>query len=529
MKKWLAKTKRAVGEIRDLLDEKTFHAPELRPLSRVHRFIHFWVLVWKSFSRNRGPARAAALAYTTLLALIPMIFVVVSVSSSILRQEGGQRVNKFIDHFLVSMTPPLAVTNNPQNEVNSTSTNTQSSANPTNTENFAANSQTNFPSATVGSGNTNAPSDANTAIASRQQLVQKINDFIRSIQSGTLGVTGIAGLIIAAILMLRSIETTFNDIWGVTQSRHWWAQVMQYSAVLLIGPTLLAVGLGLTGSQHLESAREMFTRMPFFSHLLFKTTPVVLLCLAFAGFYVVMPNTKVHWSAALVGGLVSGLLWHLNNYLSVLYVSRWITNSKIYGSLAVIPIFMAGVYISWWILLFGAQVAYAYQNRAAYLQEKQTEVVNQRGREFVALRLMECIGMRFQHAEPPASIAEIAERLAVPSRLIQQIIQNLLSSRLVVEISGLELAYVPARPLEQITCHDILLAMRVGWGQELATREEPARVGVFGEFEKIMEAEKRAASSVTLRMMVDRTEHLAAMAGKPVKAVTEGKGSGQVE
>ncbi|HZV35958.1 MAG TPA: hypothetical protein VFB72_15385, partial [Verrucomicrobiae bacterium] len=140
----------------------------------------------------------------------------------------------------------------------------------------------------------------------------------------------------------------------------------------------------------------------------------------------------------------------------------------------------------------------------------------------------ECIAMRFQRAEPPAGIAEIADRLAVPSRLIQQIIQTLLASRLVVEVAGIELSYAPARPLEQITCHDVLLAMRgVDLCEGFATREEPARVGVFGEFEKIMEAERLAASSVTLRAMVDRSELLAAMAGKPVKAVTEGNPNGK--
>ena len=98
-----------------------------------------------------------------------------------------------------------------------------------------------------------------------------------------------------------------------------------------------------------------------------------------------MPNTKVHWRAALAGGLAGGMLFHLNNVVSVLYVSRVVSNSKIYGSLGLVPVFMIGLYFSWLILLFGAQVAYAFQNRATYLEEKQVENINQRGREFVAL------------------------------------------------------------------------------------------------------------------------------------------------
>ena len=73
----------------------------------------------------------------------------------------------------------------------------------------------------------------------------------------------------------------------------------------------------------------------------------------------------------------------------------------------------------------------------------------------------------------------MADGLAVPTRLVQQIMQTLMAARLVVEVAGEEMAYAPARPLETITCHDILLALRAGQGQELATRDEPARARKF--------------------------------------------------
>src|ERR1051325_11987130 len=112
-----------------------------------------------------------------------------------------------------------------------------------------------------------------------------------------------------------------------------------------------------------------------------------------------IPNTKVRWKAAVVGGAVGGILFHLNNLVSVLYVSRVVSNSRIYGSLALVPVAMIGLYFSWLILLFGAQVAYAFQNRATYLEEKQIENINQRGREFISLRLMTCVSRRFGQGE----------------------------------------------------------------------------------------------------------------------------------
>src|SRR6185503_8162483 len=136
--------------------------------------------------------------------------------------------------------------------------------------------------------------------------------------------------------------------------------------------------------------------------------------------------------------------------------------------------------------------------RATYLEEKQVEHINQRGREFVALRLMTRLGQSFVRGEKPPDVVEIGRQLGVPTRLVQQVLQTLCAAQLVIEVAGPEPAFLPARPLEKITCHDLLHAMRASVGQELATRDEPTRHEVSGEFKRIEEAERHAASAVTL-------------------------------
>jgi DNA-binding IscR family transcriptional regulator len=98
----------------------------------------------------------------------------------------------------------------------------------------------------------------------------------------------------------------------------------------------------------------------------------------------------------------------------------------------------------------------------------------------------------------------MAASLGVPTRLIRQVMQTLCNARIVVEVNGQETSYLPARPLETITCYDILHAMRASQGHELATREEPSRQEVYGEFHRIQEAERAAASSVNLLALVNR-------------------------
>jgi membrane protein len=499
---------------RALLDERVLRSPT--DLSKWHRFVHFWILVARSFARNRCPVRASAMAYTTVLALIPMLAVAVSITSGLLKKEGEESIDRFIVKLVANVTSAALVDKTAPGDAASTPSPERPSALATNLPMaLASQPDTNRVASATPSyaGSTNdLPAFARhaEAVKARRAIARYIHQFIQNTRSGTLGVTGTALLVFVAIAMLTRVEETFNDIWGVARGRSWFVRIMLYWSIISLAPILLAVALGLATGPHLEATRRLLTTMPLMSSFVapvaFQVGPILVLGVTFALVYVLIPNTPVHWGAALVGGLVGGILFHLNNLLSVLYVSRVVSNTTMYGSLGLVPVFMIGLYFSWLILLFGAQVAYAYQNRLAYFEEKQVEAINQRGREFVALRLMTGIGQRFLAGEPPLAVAELAEALAVPTRLAQQVMQTLATARLVVEASGEEPTFVPARPLENITCHDILLAMRAGQGQELSTRDESTRQEIYGEFRRIEEAERQAASTVTVMALAGRTQ-----------------------
>jgi membrane protein len=336
------------------------------------------------------------------------------------------------------------------------------------------------------------------AVRARRQLARSIHQFIRNTRSSALGITGTLALIFTAISMLGTIETTFNDIWGVARGRSWFMRVVVYWSVISLAPIFLALAVGLASGSHSDSTRRLVTSTPLVSALVFRVLPVVLLMFALAAFYRFMPNTKVHWNAALVGGALAGILWHLNSLVSVLYVSRVVSNSRIYGSLGLVPVFMIGLYLFWWILLFGAQVAYAFQNRASYMEQRQVETIDQRGREVVALRVSARIARRFLRGESPPTVFQMGKELNVPTRLIQELLQHLCAAHLIVQTTEHEPGYLPARPLETITCHELLLALRAVRGQQLTTRSEPANSRVYAEFRRIEEAEREVAAGITL-------------------------------
>lgn len=479
--------------------------------SRHERFVHFWVLVIRQFVRHRCLVRASALSYSTLLALIPLLAVALSVTSSLLKNQDEEQFQHAVEKLVAAVTPPATIGTNA----------------------VAANAEavtivtTNDSAATENSGNeatqTNAVAGRSSGsgvvtVSAQKEIARQIWSFVQNTKSAALGTTGAVLLVFVAISLLSRIEETFNDIWGVTRGRSWLTQIQLYSTAILLGPLLLMAALGLAGGGHFQSAKDYIAQTPVIGKFIFQLLPLFVLWFAFTFAYQLLPNTKVKFSAALVGGVVAGTLWQLNNVFGFLYVSRVVSNSKIYGSLGLVPVFMIGIYFSWVILLLGAQIAYAYQNRAAYLQDRLADNVNQRGREFVALRIMTSLGQRFQNGRRPATVFQLSTELGIPSRLTQSVLHTLAFKELVTEVTGAEAAFVPARPLETINAYDILLAMRTGTGQELPLREEAALSEIYGEFARIEQAERATASTISLLALANRVPPRPALAAPEIVA-----------
>lgn len=447
-------------------------------VGKLEHFAHFWGFVGTSFVQNRCLVRASALSYTTLLALIPLLAIIISITSGILKKQGEQDIYKAIDKFISQVMPPADV---PVTEEPSPASTTKG-ANALVTPAAAANAR----------------------VTVQNVAAERIHEFIRNTRSGALGLTGSILLIFVAISMLNSVESAFNDIWGVARGRNLLMRLLRFWTAISLGPLLIAVAIGLAGGSHFQATSALVQKTPIIGRLLFEVATVVFIWLVFAVLYQFIPNTRVHFSAALAGGITAGTLWHLNNLFGFLYVSRVVSNSKIYGGLGLVPVFMAGLYLSWAILLLGAQTAYAFQNRKIYLQEKMIEDITWRDREILALRLMTSIGRRFQAGSPPATVEDIGAELAIPTRLVQQVLKTLLNSKIVAEAAGK--AYAPGRPLESITAHDILQALRSGAGQDLVLPNTCVSAEVLSEFEKIEQAERSAASPITLLALIQRSQ-----------------------
>ncbi len=332
--------------------------------------------------------------------------------------------------------------------------------------------------------------------------VDHIKSFIHNVDSGQLGMVATISIVIVAISLLSTIENTFNDMWGVSKGRNFMNRVMRYWTAITLGPVCLISAIAITTGSRFEKTQEWIESLPVLGALFFKLIPLAIIATGFSILYKVVPNTLVTWRAAFMGGGVAGVLWQINNLLSVIYVARVTTYSKIYGSISLVPVFLLALYFSWLILLFGSQVAYSFQNRKIYLQNIAADNVNQIGNEFVAVRIMAHIARSFLKGEIAPTSTQIAKQLDIASRLSSRLIRRLCTAGLLAEVNHQdEMGYAPSRPLNDINLAHILRSMRELEGIIPMTKEGTERDHVKSILQKLKKDEHDEASSIDLNQL----------------------------
>lgn len=195
-----------------------------------------------------------------------------------------------------------------------------------------------------------------------EQIRRYVSSFVS--QAETLQTLGLAGLAISAIAMMATIESTFNTIWKVTMHRPWWHRGWLYVAILGLGPLALTAGIaGTTLAASVPMIERYLERAPFAVAL--GMVPFVASWLLFAVSFKLIPNRPVVWSDALVGGALTAVLFAGAKRGFELYVEFSPQQEAVYGAFAVVPLFLFWVYVSWFVVLFGAVFTHELGRRAA--------------------------------------------------------------------------------------------------------------------------------------------------------------------
>ncbi len=173
-------------------------------------------------------------------------------------------------------------------------------------------------------------------------------------QATRLTAFGLAFLVVAALMMILTVDRVLNDIWQVRQRRPLAQRMIIYWALITVGPILFGGSLALTSYLAALSGR-MVQQLPTGLHQLLDLVPFAVGGFAFAAMYVFVPNRPVHWRDAMVGGFLASGLSEAAKALFTTYISRG-SYQSIYGAFATLPVFLLWVYISWWVTLFGAAI-----------------------------------------------------------------------------------------------------------------------------------------------------------------------------
>jgi membrane protein len=270
-----------------------------------------------------------------------------------------------------------------------------------------------------------------------------------------LGITGVLFVLSTVFGFMRNVEQAFNRIWGVRRTRGVLRALSDYLLVTVLLPFAAAAVLGVTAA--LESTRLALLLGPF--AVLLRSSQFLIIASSFCLVYWVVPNTRVKFRYALLGGLVAGLLWVTMSWGYIKFQFGLAQYALFFSTFALFPLFLLWIYTSWLILLFGAVVAYAYQNEKTFAMERLAGEAPFAYREAVAVRTMIEICRRFTAGSAPLTVQEAAESWNVPTRLLMETLDCLTSARLTTACAD-PAGWQPARAPECIKVRDVVTAMR---------------------------------------------------------------------
>ena len=297
----------------------------------------------------------------------------------------------------------------------------------------------------------------------QQEVLTKVIEFAETLLQSTRGgvITGI-GLIVlfwSVIKVLSNIEASLNDIWEIKESRSWGRKFSDYLALMLLSPVLIILSSSATVfiTTQITQLANKIALLGFASPLIFlsfKLIPYVLVWVLFSVTYILMPNTKVTLKAGLMAGIIAGTIFQVVQWVYISFQIGAARYNAIYGSFAALPLFLMWVQISWWVVLFGAELSFANQNVNTYEYEPDSNKVSPGFKKVLTLQIVHLLIKNFARGDRPLTDTEISSQLKMPIRLVHSILYDLVESRVIAEARTKEdqkFGYQPARDINTLT------------------------------------------------------------------------------
>ena len=408
-----------------------------------------WSHVLRLLRRNKATQMAAALSYYSIFGAVPLAIVVVLIFHSVPSyRDMGQKL-KSIAYSELHLT------------------------------------QIDYPD----------PDNPEERIVLTEYLDSIIDRFFTSLDKGSLGLVSAVLVIWAALRLLSIIESAFDQMWSVPRGRRFLHRIINYWAVLTLGPLLLAAGLYAT-TQY-TALRQI---RPGAIAAVGPLVSCMVSMLAFFLLYLIMPNAKVWPGAALWGAALGALVWSLAKWGFGVYVTKLIPYSTLYGVLGLIPLGVFWVYITWLIVLLGLELAFAIQHFES-LESLEVRKGEEADGTFVAnemtgIAVARELALAFESGRGPISTDDMCSRLHIPGEFGQRFLDALVSKGLLAKTSEPAPGFLLARAPRQIRLTDICDAVA-------ATALAQPNPGTQKALDQIIQAQRSLLAQHSLADILD--------------------------
>ncbi|MFW5893515.1 MAG: YihY/virulence factor BrkB family protein [Verrucomicrobiota bacterium] len=296
-------------------------------------------------------------------------------------------------------------------------------------------------------------------------FVTQVLELVERVNYGALGTIGLLIIFFSAVGMLAKIEKSFNAIWGVQKPRSAFRKFTDYISILVVVPLLMLLATSVntamsTGSfaafleTNLGSLYWMYEK-------LIGLSGIAMLCLAFAFLYMFMPNTNVRFGPALLSGILAGTLWFLAQRAYIQWQVGVTLKNAIYGTFAAIPFFLGWLYVSWLIVLFGAEVCFGVQNLGTFVMERDSAFSSLSTRELIGLTATYQTCQAFLAGDHTWDAETFAHQNDIPSRLMTEVMHTLVTENILIAVeTDRKTLYIPAEAPDNLTLRSVVDAFR---------------------------------------------------------------------
>lgn len=338
------------------------------------------------------------------------------------------------------------------------------------------------------------------------EITRQIIELVDNVEGKLLGGLSLAFFVYTAISMVQKIEESFNYVWNVSVPRGLGRRVTEYTIVLLIGPVVMVTAITMITAITSNTLVQYLATNAVIGPLLLATsklTPYFLVSGVFAFLYIFMPNTRVRFGAALIGGLAGGFIWASIGIIFTTFIVTSARTLMIYSGFAIAITTLIWLYMNWLVLLIGAQLAYYVQNPEYLRIGRREPRLSNSMRERLALNIMYYVGDAFRNAEKQVTVPVLSNYLKIPSITIMPIVAALEQNHILTTAEKEVL--VPGQEMSRIKLVDILAVVRLD-GETGSYRDPKWATEIDGLGSQLDQAIAATVGDRTLSDLLDEAE-----------------------